>query len=111
MKTELFEVGGNIDPGHEGLFGCLQSGGGKVENLFCRRLLHDFVDQAGSKGMHMNFVFVAEVSADAEVRPNHEFSEFRWVDRGQLADLKSPLNVREFGYLALDAVAAAGEAS
>lgn len=62
--------------------------------------------QAGSKGMHMNFVFVAEVAADADVRPNHEFSEYRWVNREALADLASPLNVREFGYLALDAVAA-----
>src|SRR5262245_29422295 len=33
--------------------------------------------QAGSKGLHMNFVFVADVAADAEVTPNHEFEEFR----------------------------------
>jgi 8-oxo-dGTP diphosphatase len=26
---------------------------------------------AGSKGLHMNFVFVADVPADAEVAPNH----------------------------------------
>jgi 8-oxo-dGTP pyrophosphatase MutT (NUDIX family) len=60
--------------------------------------------QAGSKGMHMNFVFVADVSAGAEVHPNHEFSEYRWVDRAALAALSSPVNVREFGFLALDAV-------
>jgi 8-oxo-dGTP diphosphatase len=66
--------------------------------------------QAGAKGLHMNFVFVADVpvSGDgAEVAPNHEFEQFRWVGRAELAELVSPLNVREFGYLALDAVAAA----
>jgi 8-oxo-dGTP diphosphatase len=61
--------------------------------------------QAGSKGLHMNFVFVADVAPDAEVRPNHEFHAFRWVDRAALAQVSSPLNVRQFGFLALDAVA------
>lgn len=59
--------------------------------------------QAGKKGLHMNFVFVADVAADAAVRPNDEFSEYRWVDRAQLEALESPVNVRQFGYLALDA--------
>jgi 8-oxo-dGTP pyrophosphatase MutT (NUDIX family) len=59
--------------------------------------------QAGSKGMHLNFVFVAEVDADAEVVPNDEFGAWRWVDRAELERLESPLNVRQFGYLALDA--------
>jgi 8-oxo-dGTP diphosphatase len=59
---------------------------------------------AGSKGLHMNFVFVAEVTADADVIPNDEFGAWRWVDRSELADLASPLNVRQFGFLALDAV-------
>lgn len=59
--------------------------------------------QAGSKGLHMNFVFVAEVAADAEVTPNEEFGAFRWVNRAELAALSSPLNVRQFGYVALDA--------
>lgn len=59
---------------------------------------------AGAKGLHMNFVFVADVPEGAEVRPNHEFGEYRWVDRAQLAALESPTNVREFGFLALDAV-------
>lgn len=60
--------------------------------------------QAGSKGVHMNFVFVAEIAAEAEVQPNEEFGAWRWVDRGELDRLESPLNVRQFGYLALDAV-------
>lgn len=63
--------------------------------------------QAGSKGLHMNFVFVAEVPANAEVVPNDEFGAFRWVDRAELDRLESPLNVRQFGFVALDAVFAA----
>ena len=58
---------------------------------------------AGSKGLHLNFVFVTQVAADAEVAPNHEFGAWRWVDRAELEQLASPLNVRQFGYLALDA--------
>ncbi len=59
--------------------------------------------QAGSKGLHLNFVFVAEVAAEAEVVPNEEFGAFRWVNRAELEQLESPLNVRQFGYVALDA--------
>lgn len=59
--------------------------------------------QAGSKGMHMNFVFVADVAEDSEVLPNHEFSDYRWIGRAATETLDSPLNVRQFGYLALDA--------
>jgi 8-oxo-dGTP diphosphatase len=58
---------------------------------------------AGSKGLHMNFVFVADVPGDAQVSPNHEFSDFRWADRAALDGLSSPLNVRQFGVLALAA--------
>lgn len=58
---------------------------------------------AGNKGQHLNFVFVTEVAATAEVTPNHEFGAWRWVDRASLDGLDSPLNVRQFGYLALDA--------
>ena len=60
--------------------------------------------EAGSKGLHMNFVFVADVPEDVEVVPCDEFVEHRWIDRGQLDELESPLNVRQFGHLALDAV-------
>ena len=58
---------------------------------------------AGSKGVHMNFVFVAEVAADAEVRPNDEFARWQWLGRDELERLESPLNVRQFGYVALAA--------
>ena len=59
---------------------------------------------AGSKGLHMNFVFVADVPDDAIVTPNDEIADWRWVDRDELARLSSPLNVRQFGFAALDAV-------
>lgn len=59
---------------------------------------------AGSKGQHLNFVFVTEVAADAEVTPNDEFGAWRWVTRTELEALSSPLNVRQFGFVALDAV-------
>ncbi|CAN5655799.1 NUDIX hydrolase [soil metagenome] len=59
--------------------------------------------QAGSKGMHLNFVFACQVPHAAEVVPNDEFDGYRWVDRDQLGELDSPLNVRQFGFVALDA--------
>jgi 8-oxo-dGTP diphosphatase len=58
---------------------------------------------AGSKGLHMNFVFVADVPAAATVTPNAEFEEYRWVTEADLDTLDSPLNVRQFGYIALRA--------
>ena len=59
---------------------------------------------AGEKGLHMNFVFVAQIAAGMDVTPNDEFGAWRWVTRAELDRLESPLNVRQFGYLALDAV-------
>ena len=59
--------------------------------------------QAGSKGLHMNFVFVCEIAAGVDVTPNDEFDGYRWVTRAELDELESPLNVRQFGYLALEA--------
>ena len=59
--------------------------------------------QAGSKGLHMNFVFVCEITDGVDVVPNDEFGAFRWVNRSELDALQSPLNVRQFGYVALDA--------
>lgn len=59
--------------------------------------------RAGAKGVHMNFVFVTEVGDDAEVTPNEEFAAWRWVARAELDALDSPLNVRQFGVLALEA--------
>ncbi len=59
---------------------------------------------AGSKGLHMNFVFVADVDEHQNVQPNHEYVDFRWVDVAELDVLDSPVNVREFGVLALKAL-------
>ncbi|HET7499758.1 MAG TPA: NUDIX domain-containing protein [Kofleriaceae bacterium] len=58
---------------------------------------------AGGKGLHMNFVFVTEVAADAEVTPNDEFGAWRWVGLAELGELAAPLNARQFGALALAA--------
>ncbi|HKE00278.1 MAG TPA: NUDIX domain-containing protein [Planctomycetota bacterium] len=58
---------------------------------------------AGQKGVHMNFVFVADVAEDAAVAPNHEFSDYRWVGAAELGALSSPKNVRELGFKALAA--------
>jgi 8-oxo-dGTP diphosphatase len=59
--------------------------------------------QAGSKGTHMNFVFVADVERSSDVVPNDEFGEWKWIGRAEMDALESPLNVRQFGFLALDA--------
>jgi 8-oxo-dGTP diphosphatase len=59
----------------------------------------------GVKGLHMNFVFVADIAPGDEVVPNDEFTAHRWIDREELGRLESPANVRDFGFLALDAVA------
>lgn len=60
---------------------------------------------AGVKGLHMNFVFVADVPLDAPVVGNGEFGEHRWVDGAALDALESPRNVRQFGHRALAAIA------
>jgi 8-oxo-dGTP diphosphatase len=60
---------------------------------------------AGTKGMHLNFVFVADVDTD-EVRPNDEFTAWRWVtyEEGPWSD--APRNVGELAKIALEAPAA-----
>lgn len=47
---------------------------------------------AGSKGVHMNFAFVADVPTD-QITPNEEFGEFRWVETAEGIDC--PHNVRQ----------------
>jgi 8-oxo-dGTP pyrophosphatase MutT (NUDIX family) len=58
---------------------------------------------AGSKGLHMNFVFVAEVASTAEIVPNREFERWQWLGSEALESLDSPTNVRQFGQYALAA--------
>lgn len=60
--------------------------------------------RAGSKGLHMNLSFVAEVASEA-VRPNDEFDEWRWVE--DPGELDCPRNVVELGRMALRAGEAA----
>jgi len=55
---------------------------------------------AGSKGWHLNFVFVADVASPA-VRPNHEFDDHRWVASGDPLWTEAPRNVRQLGERAL----------
>lgn len=55
---------------------------------------------AGSKGLHMNFVFVADVDSDVVIS-NHEFEEFRWVTLDDGPWDGAPPNVRDFAVLAL----------
>lgn len=47
---------------------------------------------AGSKGVHMNFAFVADVPTD-QITPNEEFGEFCWVETADGIDC--PHNVRQ----------------
>ena len=50
---------------------------------------------AGSRGLHMNFAFVADVPT-RDVKPNGEFVEVRWVDADEdVSALSCPQNVRE----------------
>ena len=55
---------------------------------------------AGSKGLHMNFAFVADVAA-RDLRSCPEWSEARWVRPGD--EIESPENVRQLVRLALAA--------
>ena len=115
LRTWL-PIGGEIEPGETpldaavrelreetGLAGAFRPLRGALDGVPVGLLGYE-EHQAGSKGLHMNFVFVAEVPLDAEVTPNDEFEAYRWVDRAELDGLASPLNVRQFGYLALDAI-------
>jgi 8-oxo-dGTP diphosphatase len=53
---------------------------------------------AGSKGLHLNFVFVADVPHDT-ILPNQEFDEHRWIQNPD--EVECPPNVRELVRLAL----------
>ncbi len=54
--------------------------------------------RAGSKGLHLNFAFVADVDTEV-ITPNDEIVEHRWVTSA--GDLDSPVNVRELALVAL----------
>ncbi|BDG06081.1 NUDIX domain-containing protein [Anaeromyxobacter oryzae] len=60
---------------------------------------------AGSKGLHLNFAFVADV-ATRELVACDEWDAARWVRPEELAGLSCPENVRQLAALALAAPAA-----
>jgi 8-oxo-dGTP pyrophosphatase MutT (NUDIX family) len=57
---------------------------------------------AGTKGLHMNFAFVADV-ASRELAACEEWDGARWVVAAELPDLSCPENVRQLAALALAA--------
>ncbi len=60
---------------------------------------------AGTKGLHMNFAFVAEVGS-RELAACDEWDDARWVRAEDLAAVPCPENVRELAELALEIAAA-----
>ena len=57
---------------------------------------------AGSKGIHLNFVFVVDVNT-TDVRANDEFTDHRWVTLDDGPWDEAPLNVRQLAVVALAA--------
>ncbi len=55
---------------------------------------------AGSKGLHMNFAFVADVPS-RELAPCDEWDGARWVADAELAGVSCPENVRQLARIAL----------
>ncbi len=55
---------------------------------------------AGSKGLHMNFGFVADVPTRA-LAPCDEWDAARWVDASELDGISCPENVRQLAAIAL----------
>ena len=53
---------------------------------------------AGSKGLHLNFVFTARVETD-RVIPNDEFSDHQWIS--SFDGIDCPENVKQLGMIAL----------
>lgn len=60
---------------------------------------------AGSKGLHLNFAFVADVET-RQIEACDEFDAVRWVTGAELAAVPCPPNVRELVLMALAAPAA-----
>lgn len=57
---------------------------------------------AGKKGLHLNFVFVADVARE-EIEPNDEFTDWRWVTLEDGPWDEAPKNVYQLAVAALRA--------
>ena len=114
LKTWL-PIGGELEPGETpaeaavrelreetGLRGAFRTINGALDGVPPGLIGYE-EHMAGSKGLHMNFVFVCEILPGEDVQPNDEFGTWKWVNRDELERLESPLNVRQFGFVALDA--------
>ncbi len=62
---------------------------------------------AGSKGLHMNFAFVADVPSRDLVACD-EWDGARWLAAGELAEASCPENVRQLAAIALQAAPISG---
>jgi 8-oxo-dGTP pyrophosphatase MutT (NUDIX family) len=60
---------------------------------------------AGSKGLHLNFAFVADVPSRALAECD-EWDGARWVTAAELGAIECPINVRQLAAIALGALAA-----
>lgn len=81
--TGRFTAGGGVDGSPPGLIGYEEH-------------------PAGSKGLHMNFAFVADVDS-RDLAACDEWDAARWVGAEELSGLECPLNVRQLAALALRA--------
>ena len=106
-------VGGEIEPGETPLEAGLlpQLAASRLEGAFPPGLGVDGTPPgligyeehlAGSKGLHMNFAFVADV-ASRTLAACDEWSEARWLTAAELAAVECPRNVRELAAIALGA--------